>query len=107
MNKNVTKRLSKSLEALYNENEVARSFFDHAAERQKAVAYTSVERAASVTGCSKSEMNEVFKKLAEIGAGEYKLGRRGAKTRIIWLYSINTIGLSARANRYWRGTRSY
>ncbi|HEX3674152.1 MAG TPA: hypothetical protein VHU87_07740 [Rhizomicrobium sp.] len=86
----------KKLQALAATNKAATAFFEWAAERHKDMRETTIPRAADVCHVEYWQMREVFAALADIGAGTYITGRRGAKSRVKWLYSLNSIGKAAK-----------
>lgn len=88
-------KLVTNLQALYKKDEVARRLFDNLASRQKDRRITLASRAATLAGASHGEVLNLLRKLDELGAGEFKVGRRGSKTRIEWLYSQRGLGQAA------------
>lgn len=92
MNGVIKSELVAGLRGLYQKDEVARRLFDNLAARQKDRRMMPATRAAALADASHGEIVTLFRKLDELGAGEFKLGRRGSKTRIEWLYSVRSLG---------------
>jgi hypothetical protein len=57
-----------------------------------------VERAIEYTGLSYDTIVTLFRELDELGIGTFKLGRKGAKTRLVWNYSPRSVGEAARGD---------
>jgi hypothetical protein len=53
-------------------------------------------RAAEHTKLGYTTVVRFLKELSEIGVGDFKYGRRGAKTRIVWKFSPRSVGDVAR-----------
>lgn len=96
MNSRIESKLVKGLQQLYGSNPAARRLFDNFAARQKDRRVTPASRAAVLADTSHTEVVALLRELDELGAGEFKLGRRGSKTRIEWLYSQRSLGEVAR-----------
>jgi hypothetical protein len=96
VNQTIDIALADSLKAIYKTNDEARSLLDNFAARKRDVSETTVERAAQLTGSSYNEMLGAFRELAATGAGAFKVGRHGAKTRIEWEYSVRSLGAAAK-----------
>jgi hypothetical protein len=86
------RRLTQKLRKLYQESPENGRIFDFLAARKLDRQDTSVERAASETKLENSVIVSLFRALAEAGAGDFKVGRHGRKTRIEWYYSLRSIG---------------
>jgi len=84
-----------SLRILYKNNLSAQRFFEWAASRQRDSADTDIDRISSVAKIARHEALALSRELQEIGIGKVIYGRRGAKTRIRWNYSLKSIGQSA------------
>ncbi len=95
MNSVLKSTLTTDLCDLYNEDFVAQSLLDIFATRKNDVRVTTARRAARLAQATRGEIIAVFKRLAEIGAGEFKMGRRGAPTRMEWNYSVRSLGIAA------------
>lgn len=92
MNVTIKPALIAGLRDLYRDNDVARRLFDDLAGRQKDRSMTPASRAAYLANASHGEIVTLFRRLDSLGAGEFKIGRRGAKTRIEWLFSMRSLG---------------
>jgi hypothetical protein len=92
MNDNIKRELVSGLRNLYGNNEVAKRLFDNFSTRKKDMRVTPVARAAYLVEATQGEIVALFRELNELGAGEFKLGRRGSKTRIEWHYSQSSLG---------------
>lgn len=88
--------LINKLHEMYDDDEVARELFDSFAKRQRDVEETTVENAARLCRREYSEVRPVLQQIAQTGAGTFRIGRRGSKSRIIWEYSLKSIGRAAR-----------
>lgn len=98
MNAKLKSGLVADLQSLYQADEVARRLLDNLANRRKDRRITPASRAAVLADASHGEVVALLRKLDEIGAGEFKVGRRGSKTRIEWLYSQRGLGQAARGD---------
>lgn len=96
MVKNVGLALCDSLKAVYGKNETAKALLDTFAMRKRDVAETTVHRAAQLAGVDYNEMLRALREIAEAGAGEFKVGRKGAKSRIEWEYGVRSLAAAAR-----------
>lgn len=95
MNVKLKSGLVADLRRLYQTDDVARRLLDNLANRQKDRHVTPASRAAVLADASHGEIVALLRKLDQIGAGEFKVGRRGSKTRIEWLYSQRGLGQAA------------
>ena len=91
----IDRRVGERLRRLYGRDDPARQFFEWAAQRTNDAAQTSVERLAQKTGLDRRAAIEFARALEDIGCGEFIVGRRGAKSRIAWRYSLISIGEAA------------
>jgi hypothetical protein len=78
-----------------DDDDVAKPLFDIFAARKKDVRRMTVRRASYLASATRGQIINLFRKLAEIGVGEFKMGRRGASTRIEWNFSVRSIGAAA------------
>jgi hypothetical protein len=88
--------LAAELRALYDDSDVAKRFFDKLASRQKDCRMTVASRAADLAGSSHGQIIALMRRLDALGAGTFKVGRRTAKTRIEWDYSVRSLGAAAK-----------
>lgn len=95
MNNILKTDLVAGLRDLYQKDEVARRLFDNLAARQKDWRVTPASHAAFLAGASHGQIVNLFRELHDLGAGKFKLGRRGSKTRIEWLYGMRSLGAAA------------
>ena len=93
---NIDSDLSYRLNAIYRENEAAKALQDTFAGRKRDVAATKVDHAAKLAGVDYNEMLRALREIADAGAGEFKVGRKGAKSRIEWDYGIRSLAAAAR-----------
>jgi hypothetical protein len=84
--------LNELLRALYSADENARALFDWAVDRQRDVSGTTVDRICEITAANRNSAVELAKKLDEIGCADFVVGRRGAKTRLEWKFSLKELG---------------
>jgi hypothetical protein len=83
------------LRRLYSQND-NRPFFDWAALRQNDSRETSVDTMMRCGRLYREAAVGLLQELAQAGFGTFYIGRRGAKTRIAWNYSLRDIGAAAR-----------
>jgi hypothetical protein len=83
------------LKEMYETDEAARIFFDWAALRRNDATSTSIDLLAQKADTDPRAAREIAKQLAEIGCGDFVVGRRGAKSRIVWTVSLKSIGKAA------------
>jgi hypothetical protein len=86
----------KQIRKLYEKSEAAKAFFEWAADRQKDAAETRIERLEYMADLGHREAIELARTLSEIGCGEFVVGRRGAKSRVKWNYSLRSMGEAAK-----------
>jgi len=84
--------IRKELQNLYTRDKAAEAFFDWAADRKNDAAETSVDRISSVIQDSYPVARDLSKRLCEIGAGEFVIGRKGWKSRVSWNFSLRSLG---------------
>lgn len=95
MNAVIKSDLVAGLRDLYKNNDAAHRLLDRFAGRKKDAQWTTAARAAGLAGASHGEVIALFRELAQIGAGEFKAGRRGFATRMEWIYSVRSLGAAA------------
>ena len=88
------------LREMYRQNAVARAFLDHAAQRERDRAETTVDRIHAVlkgegTDPSRGELVSVFQQLETFRCGKFIIGRRGKPSRFAWSASISDVGRAA------------
>jgi hypothetical protein len=88
--------LSRELRELYTKGQGRRELFDALSGYTNRVAETPIDRAMSATGMSYDAVIALFKELEALGIGKFKLGRKGAKTRLVWNYAPRTVGSVAK-----------
>ncbi len=88
--------LSSRLRSIYGKNSAVKSLLNVYATGKLGVLETSVSRAAQLAGVDYREMLQALRDLAEAGAGEFKVGRHGAKSRIVWEYHVRSLAAAAR-----------
>jgi hypothetical protein len=89
-----------ALRQLYNQNRVAKAFFDHAARRERDQSETKVDRIlillkANGNPFQRREIIELFRALQEQGCGQFVEGRRGWPSRFVWDAAMTSIAKSA------------
>ena len=80
------------IRSLYKQGMGWKEFFDSIASYQRPMPELTAERAVEKSGLAHETIVTGFKQLAELKIGEFKYGRRGGKTRIIWKYSPGSVG---------------
>jgi hypothetical protein len=88
------------LRQFYTENAVARTFLDHAAQRERDLSETSVDRTLAIlkehaVESNRAEVVALFQRLEKLGCGQFIIGRRGRPSRLAWSASIVSIGKAA------------
>lgn len=88
------------LRDMYRQNPVARAFLDHAAQRERDRAETTVDRIHAVlkgegSDPSRAEVVSIFQLLETLGCGKFIIGRRGKASRFAWSASIADVGRAA------------
>jgi hypothetical protein len=72
---------------LYKNDSAFKEFVDYVAKLRQNVTETALDhmgRLLQETGLERDQVREVMKKLEGVGAGEYRIGRRGKPTRFLW-----------------------
>lgn len=72
------------LKKFISTSEVAGAFFQNIKGRTKNYSITTVQRAVRLTGAERKEVVEMFKKLQDLGLGEFIVGRRNSPSRFAW-----------------------
>lgn len=72
------------LKKFISTSEVAGAFFQNIKGRTKNYSITTVQRAVRLTGAERKEVVEMFKKLEELGLGQFIVGRRNSPSRFAW-----------------------
>ena len=86
------------IRALYKTDRTIKTLFDWAASRDRDVKETSAERVAEKLQVAKPQAIKVYRQLQDVGCGRLMYGRRGAKTRMRWFYSLRSLGKAARGD---------
>jgi len=88
-------RMIERLRELYKREPAAKRFFDWAASRTNDAAQTSIERVAWKADLDRRGAIEFARLLEDLGCGEFVVGRRGGRSRIVWHLSLKSIGQAA------------
>ena len=91
----VSKNVLSGIRKLYRENAVAQNLFDWVASRQRDATSTTLTRLSSHLGISRGEAVSLARALENAGCGEFRVGRRGQKSRFVWSYSCISLGKAA------------
>jgi hypothetical protein len=86
------------IRALYRNGLPIATFFDWAASRDRDAKETSVDRLIEKLQIAKPQAIKICKQLQDAGCGRLFYGRRGAKTRIRWFYSLRSLGKAAKGD---------
>jgi hypothetical protein len=89
------KGLEAKIKKLYNSTALARAFFKWAANRVNDATQTPLDRLEVVLQTGRRDVVALARSLDEIGCGKFIEGRRGARSRIQWHYSLRGLGLVA------------
>jgi len=95
MTNSVTTDTVAGLKGMYAQDDAARKFFEWAANRQNDATQTSIDYLAQKAVTDRRRAIEIAKELEALGCGEFLVGRRGAKSRIVWEVSLKSIGRAA------------
>jgi hypothetical protein len=95
MNIDVKEGVKRAIVRLYKQNEHAERLFDLNAERTRDASYTSVDAIAWKLEINRWEAVALARQLEEAGCGQFKNGRRGAKSRFEWAFSCILLGKAA------------
>jgi hypothetical protein len=85
------------LRAMYQNDFAARTLFDWAAARKNDASATSIAYLAQKAETSEANATRLAKRLRDLRCGEYIVGRRGGASRIVWAYSLKSIGQAAKS----------
>lgn len=88
------------IKELYKRNAIARDFLDHAAQRERDRTETTAERTIAILAdagrkISRGDAIDLFRRLEELGCGQFVIGRRGAPSRFVWAVGIVSVGKAA------------
>jgi hypothetical protein len=83
------------VKALYRSNELARRFFDLVASRSNDARFTTIDNIMRTFALTRGEAVALFREIADTGAAELYVGRRGWKTRLVWKFSCISVGQAA------------
>jgi NAD-dependent DNA ligase len=98
MNKDIEDHKIAGLRELYQLTPAARAVFDWAASRTNDAAETNLDRIMQKTQVSRSEAVDMARRLDDLGCGVFVVGRKGAKSRIRWNYSLKSMGQAAQGH---------
>jgi len=90
------------LQALYQSDSCARALLDYAASRTRNSTESRVDRLLTVlrnqeeSAFSRPELISALKQLADAGAGDFIIGRRGQPSRFQWAVAMISVGKAAR-----------
>lgn len=88
------------LRQLYRQSPVARAFLEHAAKRERDQSETKVDRVlillrADGHAFARREIVALFRRLQELGCGQFVEGRRGWPSRFVWGAGMTSVGRAA------------
>ena len=95
MVKKPTTAVIAATQKLYKDNPVARVLFDSLAQRQRDATATNIDLLSKQLNVSRGDALTLARAVDATGAATFYLGRRGAKTRLIWNFSCVSIGRAA------------
>src|SRR5207302_10958226 len=89
-----------ALRQLYDQNLVAKTFFDHAARRERDQSETKVDRILvrlkrEGHEFQRREIIHLFRKLEGQGCGQFVEGRRGWPSRFVWSTEMTSVARAA------------
>src|SRR5712692_111875 len=93
-----------AIRELYTKNSTAKLALDDFASRKLNRRETTVDRLHSVLATknihvSYTEVRDFLRELANLGCGEYRIGRRGWPSRLVWTVSLASLGQAAAGKR--------
>jgi hypothetical protein len=86
------------IRALYKTDRTIKALFDWAAGRDRDAKETSIDRLVEKIQVAKPQVIQACKQLHDVGCGRFMYGRRGAKTRMRWFYSLRSLGKAAKGD---------
>jgi hypothetical protein len=95
MTKDPTAAVIENIQRLYGADEKAQKLFEVLAGRKKARKAMSIDQMAHTLGLSRGEAVAFSRVLESEGCGEFKMGRRGMKSRFIWAFNPISLGKAA------------
>lgn len=95
MTNGVSDVVIKNIKMLYEKNEDAKNLFERLAGRSQARKALTLDRLAYLLGLSRGEAVAFARLLEENGCGDFKMGRRGQKSRFIWAFNPISLGKAA------------
>src|ERR1700760_104899 len=102
MAKQDTSKIIRALRELYEvgargDHDSYKEFFGKAAQRQRSLWVTDIDSIRTMlVNQTRRNAIEVGRKMRSIGVAKFILGRRGATTRVEWLYRMDLVGQVAR-----------
>jgi hypothetical protein len=91
----VSKDVIKAIRALYRSNKVAQRLFQQHAARERDASYSTVEVLCRNLAIERPEAIKLCHDLDEAGCGQFVVGRRTGKSRLLWHYSCIALGKAA------------
>jgi hypothetical protein len=85
----------KLVQGLYQKDTAARQLFDRMAIRRKDAKATSIDWVMRELALYRGDAIALMKAIAATDCAELLLGRRGSKTRLVWLFSCVSVGQAA------------
>ncbi|WP_155992609.1 hypothetical protein [Acidocella facilis] len=98
MNYSLDENKINDLRELYQSSPAAAAVLNWAANRTNDSLETSIDRLAVKADIERGPAIWVAKQLQEIGCGTFVVGRKGARSRFVWEYSLKSVGLAAQGN---------
>ena len=95
MNKYIEEHKIDGLREFYQVSPAAKTVFDWAASRTNDAAETNLDRIMQKTPISRNDAVEFARRIDELDCGTFVVGRKGAKSRIRWAYSLKSLGKAA------------
>jgi hypothetical protein len=95
MNQSPANDVIKAIQRLYKENPLAQRLFDLNAERERDANVSSLDVISRKLDISRGDAVALARSLEEAGCGTFKVGRRGAPSRLEWAYSCIGLGKAA------------
>jgi hypothetical protein len=84
-----------ALKKMYAANESSKNFFEWAANRKNDATQTAIDYIAQRAVTDRRGAIEIAQQLDDLECGRFVVGRRGARSRIVWKVSLKSIGKAA------------
>ncbi len=95
MNTHIEEHKVEGLREFYQVSGAAKKILDWAANRTNDAAETNLDRIMQRTAVTRGEAVEFARRINDLDCGVFVVGRKGARSRIRWSYSLKSMGEAA------------